>query len=116
EFTEDGLNAKHVKAWDQSQIDTEYALQMAAKIERGVLSGRRLLSRFGWCGGIGMLALEFLNAFLNFSITVGDQLLVVALCRLRLLESKNVLAAVFPDQALANGFDGCFDSVVAQFG
>src|SRR5262249_24195515 len=73
---------------------------MATQIERRSHTGSRFAGTFGWGAGIGILVVKSLNALLDLSVTVRDQLLVIAICRLRLLQREDVLGAVITNQAL----------------
>lgn len=79
EFTEDRLNAKDIEAWDESQIDTKDALQMASKIKVGRGCGRG--GRVRSSGRAIVFALERLDALLNFAVAVGNEVLIVPVSR-----------------------------------
>src|SRR6266850_3955155 len=69
----------------------------------------------GCRGGTVVFGVERLDALLNLLITVGNELLVVAVGGQRLLKCEDVFGAVVADEALSNGFNGSFDPVIAQF-
>ena len=114
-FTEDGLNAEHVKAGDSREIDTEDPFEMAVEIKsRGARRGAT--GRLRGSGWPTVLTLKSFDALLNFLVAVGNELLVVTVSGEGLFEREDMLRTIVTNQAFGNGFNGSFDAVVAQFG
>src|SRR5215510_247763 len=87
---------------------------MTVKIETG--RGRFWRLR-GIDGGRGSatFGIKIADASLNFLITVGDELLVVAISGERLFKSEDVFGTIVTDKTLGDGFHRCFDPIVPQF-